>query len=67
MLSPSEQTTKELDFLRTFEDMDIVIRKAQLIGMIETRSQDAEYADPEEITIIKNDLKSYREQIRLLD
>lgn len=67
MRNLSIQATKELDFLRTFKNMDKTIRKAQLIGKIESRSQDSEYADDDEITIIQEELKDYREQIRLLD
>jgi hypothetical protein len=67
MLKPSEQAVKELDFLRSFDGMDITIRKAQLIGKIETRSQDSEYASSDEITIIQDELKGYRDQIRTLD
>ena len=67
MCNPTMQSTKELDFLRTFEDMDKTIRKAQLIGKIESRSRDSEYADDDEITVIQSDLKAYRAQIRQLD
>lgn len=67
MCNPSIQATRELDFLRTFKHMDKTIRKAQLIDKIESRSRDSEYANPDEITIIQNDLEKYREQIRLLD
>lgn len=67
MLKPSEQAVKELDFLRTFDGMDLTIRKAQLISKIETRAQDAEFASPDEINIIQNELKDYRDQIRTLD
>ena len=66
MCNPSMQATKELDFLRTFKNMDKIIRKAQLIGKIESRSRDSEYADDDEITIIQEELKEYREQIREL-
>lgn len=67
MCNPSIQATRELDFLRTFKHMDKTIRKAQLIDKIESRSRDSEHANPDEITIIQNDLENYREQIRLLD
>ena len=67
MLHRTEQATRELDFLRTFDDMDKTIRKAQLIGKIESRSRDSEYADPDEITIIQDELKDLREDIRKLE
>ena len=67
MLQRREQATRELDFLRTFDDMDITIRKAQLIGEIESRSRDSEYAGPDEIVVIQQDLKGLREDIRKLD
>ena len=61
-----DQATRELDFLRTFDDMDITIRRAQLIGKIESRAQDSESADLDEITLIQEELKEYREQLKNL-
>ncbi len=67
MLDTKEQSTQELEFLRTFDDMDITTQRAQLIGEIESKAQESENANPNEFTVIKEDLKKLRDQIRRLD
>ncbi|MDJ0882018.1 MAG: hypothetical protein QNJ56_10245 [Gammaproteobacteria bacterium] len=54
-------------FLNTLDDLDVTIRKAQLIHKIDLKSREAKNASPEELKHIQMQLKAYREQIRMLD
>ena len=54
-------------FQKAVGRLDRRIKKARLVHKIEVRSQESETAKPEELMQILINLKSYREQISLLD
>lgn len=67
MLNNSRPENMKERFQKSVGRLDRTIKKAQLIHKIEVRSRESETATPEELIQILTDLKSYREQIRLLD
>lgn len=67
MLEKSRSKNLNERFQESVKALDRVTRRAQLIRKIDLSSRKSENATPEELMLILNELKAYREQIKLLD
>lgn len=67
MLDNNLQENLKYRFQESVNQLDRVIKKAQLIRKIEQKTRESKNSSPEELIQIMRDMLDYEEQIRLLD